>query len=450
MIRSVINSSFSQTYWIKAEIAKLNYQTQTNRCFPELVEKVDNSIKAKINGVIWENDYYRINKQFVEIAKESLRDGLSVLFEAKVKYAPIYGLQLQIINIDPVFTLGVLAVEKQQSISLLKSEGIFNKNKEVAFPLLPKSLAIISAETGKGFKDFITIINAYSSKFRIVYKLFPAALQGDSAVSSITHQLAAIRHNIQNYDAVLIIRGGGDELDLNCYNNFRLAKEVAIFPIPVITGIGHSTNDTVVEMVAHHGNITPTDVAYFILGYFEAFKERIDNAQSSLVSISESLLRANNNRINELVRVVKSNSIPYINQNARILNGFMTSITRYAQNHLNTNMHQLTACIMKIAAGKKFHISAANSHLLNQQKLLTMHTANSISFLNQHLQVMEEKIMMLNPENVLKRGYSITTVNGKLIKDISLLNENETITTELSSGQIKSKVEQIIKNNDGQ
>lgn len=450
MIRSVINSSFSQTYWIKAEIAKLNYQTQTNRCFPELIEKSDNSIKAKINAVIWENDYYRINKQFIEVAKESLKDGMAVLFEARVKYAPIYGLQLQIINIDPAFTLGVLAIEKQQSIALLKSEGIFNKNKEVVFPILPKSLAIISAETGKGFKDFMTIINAYSNKYRILYKLFPAALQGDSAVSSITHQLSVIKHNIRNYDAVLIIRGGGDELDLNCYNNYRLAKEVALFPIPVITGIGHSTNDTVVEMVAHHGNITPTDVAYYILGYFVAFEERIENAQLSLIGFTERMLLENNHRINELVRIIKSNSIPYIRQNAGIINSFRASLARNAQKHLIDNMQQLSGCIVKLSSGKKFHISQAKAQLQNLQKYFKMYTVNSLSYSKQHLQSQQEKISMLNPENVLKRGYSITTINGKLIKDVSLLSGNEIISTELASGSIKSKVEKIISKKDGQ
>jgi len=450
MIRSVINSSFSQTYWIKAEIAKLNYQIQTNRCFPELIEKADNSIRAKINGVIWENDFYRINKQFSDVTKQSLRDGMSVLFEAKVRYAPIYGLQLQIINIDPVFTLGVLAIEKQKSIAQLKSEGIFNKNKEVAFPLLPKSLAIISAETGKGFKDFMTIINAYSAKFRILYKLFPAALQGDSAVSSITHQLSAIKHNIKNYDAVLIIRGGGDELDLNCYNNYRLAKEVALFPIPVITGIGHSTNDTVVEMVAHHSNITPTDVAYYILSHFVAFEESINNAQSRLHIITEKILLAETNRINELIRVIKSNSMPYIRQNEGILNSFRTSLVKNAGKHLNNSLQQLTGCIVKISAGKKFYLSKANTEMDNLQKYLVMQFGNSITNTKQHIHFFEEKITMLNPENVLKRGYSITTLNGKIIKDVSMLNDNDTISTELSSGNIKSRVEKIIQKKDGQ
>jgi exodeoxyribonuclease VII large subunit len=428
MIRSVINSSFSQTYWVKAEIAKLNFQAQTNRCFPELIEKADNSIKAKINGVIWENDFHRINKLFNEVARQSLKDGMSVLFEAKVRYGPIYGLQLQIINIDPAFTLGVLAMEKQKSIEQLKSEGIFNKNKEVAFPLLPKSLAIISAETGKGFSDFMSIINAYASKYRILYKLFPAALQGDSAVSSITHQLTAISHNIQNYDAVLIIRGGGDELDLNCYNNYRLAREVAMFPIPVITGIGHSTNDTVVEMVAHHSNITPTDVAYFILGHFVAFENRVVEAQSRLSLITEKLLITENQRINELVREVKSGSMPFIRQHAAVLNSFMTSLTKNAPRFLGNNLQHLSAFVMKLNAGKKNQISQAKSQL----------------------KLYEEKITILNPENVLKRGYSITTINGKLIKDVAMLKSEDTISTQLSSGTIKSKVEKIIQKKDGQ
>jgi exodeoxyribonuclease VII large subunit len=428
MIRSVINSSFSQTYWVKAEIAKLNYQTQTNRCFPELIEKADNSIKAKINGVIWENDFHRINKLFTEVARQSLKDGMSVLFEAKVRYGPIYGLQLQIINIDPAFTLGVLAMEKQKSIEQLKSEGIFSKNKEVAFPLLPKSLAIISAETGKGFSDFMSIINAYASKYRILYKLFPAALQGDSAVSSITHQLNAISHNIHQYDAVLIIRGGGDELDLNCYNNFRLAREVALFPIPVITGIGHSTNDTVVEMVAHHSNITPTDVAYFILGHFVAYENRVVEAQSRLSFIVEKLLISENQRINELVRAVKSGSMPFIRQHAAVLNSFLTTLTKNARKHLDNNVQLLSAFVMKLSAGRKFNLTQAIAQL----------------------KLYDEKITILNPENVLKRGYSITTINGKLIKDVSMLKSDDTISTELSSGIIKSKVEKIIQTKDGQ
>jgi exodeoxyribonuclease VII large subunit len=353
---------------------------------------------------------------------------MSVLFEAKVRYGPIYGLQLQIINMDPAFTLGVLAMEKQKAIEQLKSEGIFTRNKEVEFPLLPKSLAIISAETGKGFSDFISIINAYTSKYRILYKLFPAALQGDSAVSSITHQLHAISHNIQNYDAVLIIRGGGDELDLNCYNNFRLAKEVALFPIPVITGIGHSTNDTVVEMVAHHSNITPTDVAYFILGHFASFENRIVEAQSRLSFITEKLLINENQQISQLVRAVKSGSMPYIRQHASVLNSYMIAISKNAPRLLAGNFQHLSAFVMKLNAVKKMQLTQANAQL----------------------KMYDEKITILNPENVLKRGYSLTTFKGKLIRDVKMLKNDDVISTKLASGTIKSKVENIIKKKNGQ
>ena len=249
---------------------------------------------------------------------------------------------------------------------------------------------------------------------------------------------------------MLIIRGGGDELDLNCYNNYRLAKEVALFPIPVITGIGHSTNDTVVEMVAHHSNITPTDVAYFIIGYFAAFENRIIEAHSGLSFIIDKLLSAENQKINELIRVVKSRSIPFIRHNDGILNTFIISLTKNAQKQLLSSHQQLSASIEKLKSVKKYHFSQANTQLMNVQEYLIKQTAGTLAQSMQYLQLYDEKIAILNPENVLRRGYSITTLNGKIIKDVSLLSNDETISTELATGIIKSKIEKIIPKSNGQ
>ncbi|MCD4747522.1 MAG: exodeoxyribonuclease VII large subunit [Bacteroidales bacterium] len=302
-LKSIISKNYTGKYWVKAEMAKLNHYPKSGHCYPDLVEKKDSIIKAQMRAIIWSGDYNKISKKFKEVTKESLRDGMTVLFLAKINFHQIYGISLNILDIEPSFTLGEMARQKREIIERLKREGIFENNKKLPFPLLPKRLAIISVETSKGYSDFINIIKRNSWNYKFFTFLFPALLQGDKAAESIKLQLKIINKCIKHFDVVLIIRGGGGDIGLNCYDNYTLAKEVALFPIPVITGIGHSTNETVVEMVSCQNKITPTDVAYFLIQKFHNFSVYIEELQNKIVDYAEKKISDENKRLNENIKL---------------------------------------------------------------------------------------------------------------------------------------------------
>ena len=251
-IQKTIAERYKSSYWIKAELNKLNYYRQSGHCYPELVEKQNGKIVAQIRSNLWKDDYLKIDNNFKRVLNETLKDGIKILFLASISFHPEYGLNLRIIDIDPSFTLGDLEKEKQETIKKLKDEDLFNKNKLLILPTLPQRIAIISVETSKGYADFLQVFEQANKswRYKFFHMLFPSLLQGDNAVPSIIKQLNRIKKVINHFDVVAIVRGGGGDIGLSCYNNYNLAKEVALFPIPVITGIGHATNETVTEMIS--------------------------------------------------------------------------------------------------------------------------------------------------------------------------------------------------------
>ena len=270
-IQKTLTQRYSSIFWVKAEMNKLNYYNHSGHCYPELIEKIESKLVAQIKSILWKDDYENINLNFIKVLKEPLKDGIKILFAARITFDPVYGLALRIVDIDPTFTLGDLEKEKQETIDRLKKENLFEKNKQTLMPLLPQRIAIISVQTSKGYADFIKVIDQNPWSYKFFYLLFPSLLQGEKAVASIILQLDRIRKVIAHFDVVAIIRGGGGDVGLSCYNNYELSKAIATFPLPVLTGIGHATNQTVAEMTAYQNAITPTKLAEFLIQKFHNF-----------------------------------------------------------------------------------------------------------------------------------------------------------------------------------
>jgi exodeoxyribonuclease VII large subunit len=304
-LQAAIREGFPDPVWVKSEIGKLNIYPGTGHCYLDLVEKQDNRTRAQVRGIIWVNDYEYITRKFRLITGEELRGGMSVLFLARVNLHPVFGLSLVIADIEPTFTLGELARERMLTIGRLKKEGIFTLNKQVEIPLVPLRIAVISAETSKGLSDFTTLLDNYPRKYNFSIRLFPAYLQGDKAVESILEQLGKIKGSTNIYDIVTIIRGGGDEIGLTCFDNYDLSREVALFPLPVLTGIGHSTNETVTEMVAGRNLITPTDLAYFILRRLDSFLENLDLNWKQIVSLARGRISEETTGLDHLHKMIR-------------------------------------------------------------------------------------------------------------------------------------------------
>ncbi|NQD71775.1 exodeoxyribonuclease VII large subunit [Sphingobacterium shayense] len=395
-VQKTIADRYKSLYWIKAEMNKLNVYNHSGHCYPELVEKKEGKIVAEMRSVLWKTDYQRINQQFKKILNEPLRDGITILFQAAITYDPLFGFSLKIVDIDPTFVLGELEKEKRESIAKLLAEGVYDANKNLPFPLVPKRLALISVETSKGFSDFFQIIKNNPWGYKFQSTLYPALLQGDKSIPSIIKQLTVIAENIEDYDVVAIIRGGGGEVGLSSYNNFLLAKAIATFPIPVLTGIGHSTNLTVSEMVAFKSAITPSELADFLIQRFHQFALPIEESQRRIRLATLSLFAREKQQLSHLSRSISWSG--------------KTSLT-HAENKLN--------------------ILKSNLNLFSRQ---------TIKNTKIDLKNIERLLQIADPQQLLQRGFSITRINGKAITSFNEVADGDEIETLLFQGTLHSRV----------
>ncbi|MGH2642983.1 MAG: exodeoxyribonuclease VII large subunit, partial [Chitinophagaceae bacterium] len=374
-------------------------------------------------STLWKNDYLRINQEFQRILKESLKDGIKVLLLAKINFDPLYGVSLHIMDIDPGYTLGDLEKEKQETIKRLSEEHLLDKNKLLPLPLLPQRIAIISVETSKGFADFRKIIDNNEWGYRFFYILFPALLQGDRAVESIVRQLKRIQKIKHHFDVVAIIRGGGGDIGLSCYNHFELSKAIATFPLPVITGIGHATNETVVELVAFHNAITPTKMAEWLIQKFHNFSVPVIESRETIINKSKMLIQDEKKQFQNAIKYFRS-----VTQ-SRII--------------MNNNLLQRQSASLIQQAGFRCSQSSGEIERLKvilKKDLLLFHQNK-----RSELENMERNITNMSPEKVLQRGYSITLLNGKAIKQVEEVKTGDIINTLFSNGQILSKIQSTQK-----
>lgn len=395
-IENVINTHCNQPVWVKAEIVKLNYYQQAGHCYPDLVEKKGGKIIAELKGTIWKKQYDRINTKFREVLHEDLKDDMTVVIQARVTYHSVYGLSLNILDIDPEYTLGELAKQRAETIKRLKEEGLFAANKKTQLPQLPKTIAIISVETSKGYQDFLNVIAQNPWGYTYHCKLFPAILQGQRAVSTISAQMDSIMELEGIFDAVAIIRGGGGEIGLSCYDDYSLASKIVGFPIPVLTGIGHSTNETVSELVSYQSFITPTKIAEFLLQQFHdlAFPlkdmmEKIKNQASRGLERQHSGLR----------------------ETSKLFHSYINRIFERNQHHLV----QLKGSILN-----------HSESLFQQERAELKNISTSLRF--------------LSPETILRRGYSISRLHGKVVQNLEEAREGDQLETQLYNGKINSRI----------
>ncbi len=418
-IQKTIADRYGSLYWIKAEMNKLNHYPHSGHCFPELVEKREGKVVAEMRSVLWNADYQRINRQFLELVREPLRDGITILFQASIQYDPLYGLSLKIHDIDPSYALGQLEREKQESIARLKKEGIFTSNKQLSFPLVPKRLAIVSVESSKGYSDFLQIIQRNPWGYRFEFRLFPALLQGDRSVPSILAQMEEIGRQLSDFDVVLIIRGGGGEVGLASYNQYALAAAIARFPLPVMTGIGHSTNETVSEMVAYQSAITPSELADFLIRHFHNFAEPVHHATQVLTEKIPEILARQQQALEKLGTSIRYSVSQALARQKNLLIHQQWTIKTGVQAKLQNQQYQLDSLSLNLEQGSPRLLKSAKDRLAN----------------------LEQQVQLLDPLHVLKRGFSITrTADGRAVMAPQQVKTGERITTQLAGGLIESTV----------
>jgi exodeoxyribonuclease VII large subunit len=425
-IQKVVEEHCNKVVWIKAEIVKLNYYSKSGHCYPALVEKQNGKVIAEMRGNIWSGTFQNISRKFRAVLKEDLKDNMTVVLQASVTYHSVHGLALNVLDIDPEYTLGELAREKAQTLERLKSENIFDANKRKSLPLLPKTIAVISVETSKGYQDFLSVIKNNAWNYHFHHLLFPAILQGEKAVSTISTQLENIRKYRKVFDAVAIIRGGGGEVGLSCFDHYSLAAKIATFPIPVLTGIGHSTNVTVSEMVSYESFITPTKIAEFLLQKFHDFSIPVQTAAEKIEKQGEWLFRSQKTALQETSRL-------------------FNSLTKQTFAHHRAELTQLA---QSIQADSKQSFRSERSELKQLEKSLISEVLNLFRESSQKMQFLEEKMELLSPTNILKRGYSITRQNGKSIRNPDELDLSQPIETTVYKGKLISTIDRTSNNSE--
>lgn len=413
-VRKTIEERYQSLYWVKAEMHKLNLYP-SGHAFPELVQKEEGKIVAQINGSIWKHNLQRINQQFMTVLKEPIKEGSTLLLQVKVSFSELYGISLQIMDIDPSYTLGELQRERQETLLRLQQEGLINKNQQLVFPMLPQRIAIISADTSKGLSDFMKVLNQNQFGYAFFTHLFFAYLQGDAAIESIARQLKAIERVQHHFDIVVIVRGGGGEVGLSCYNNYELCKTIATCPLPVLTGIGHSTNLTVAEMIAYRNAITPTELGEYLLQVFHEFSVPVERAVEQIQRASRTILERTNATFSHTVKQLKSN----VQTNLLTQHNKWSTLSRKLNSKSELSIqrqHERLKFIQKdlTTLSKRFH-SEKMTYLDDAELFLKQNATKSMRKKREEIEVLQRQIQLLDPKNVLKRGYSIVRMEGKSV-----------------------------------
>lgn len=397
VIKDSLYIALPDFYWVTAEISEIK-ENYAGHCYLELIEKQpdEKNVKSRVRAVIWSNRYRFLSSFFKDTTGESLSMGMKILVRIKVEYHELYGLSLVISDIDPSYTIGEMALKRQMIIRRLEEEGVISMNKELEFPLLPQRIAVISSESAAGYRDFISHLTGNSYRYIFYTALFETVMQGTETEQSVISALDRISDHPGLFDVVAIIRGGGSQSDLSWFDNYNIAYHVTQFPVPVITGIGHEKDLSVTDIVASQALKTPTAVADYLI-------EQTANAEAGL---NEMFLK-----INEITRSA-------IQENRSLIEAFRIKMISAAG---------------AIAAGKKLMVDRHRGDL-------TKSTMNLLEKIKTRISVLENSLGILDPENVLRRGFSITTLNGRLIKSAREVGTDDIIDTRLNDGMINSKV----------
>jgi exodeoxyribonuclease VII large subunit len=406
-VSRMFDKYWSKAIWVKAEIAKLNFYPHSGHCYPLLVEKSNGSTIAEVRSTMWSGVYQKALKDFKKITNSTFGDGQQLLMLVEVKFSQVYGLSLNIIEIDPSFTLGLMEKERLECIARLKKENIFDANKKIALPSLLKKIAIISVETSKGYMDFCNTIDARKADFMIEHDLFPALLQGDKAVDSMRNQLDEIRQRKHEFDAVFIIRGGGGEVGLNCYDNYRLASYVARFPLPILTGIGHASNQTVTEQISNQNLITPTALANFVLEQYHNYSDRIRHAKKSINRVFDKFFQVESMRIESISSSLKSSSKSYLKNSSQILDNSIILLERKSRNKILHAKSEMKTKVDRLSWLSKNKLHNQSELLIHRFSSLQRSISSILEKNNQGVLNIESKVKILHPNNTLQRGYAI-------------------------------------------
>ena len=394
LVRETIECEMPNEYWVEAELSEC--RELRGHCYMELIEKDEQTATpiAKASAKCWASKWILVRPYFERTTGQRLVAGMKVLIKVYPQFHEAFGFSWIVTDIDPTYTLGDMARKRQEIIRQLKEEGVFDLQKELTLPIFCQRIAVISSETAAGYGDFCNQLADNPYGFQFQTQLFPAIMQGEGVEQSIINALERIYD--QPFDCVVIIRGGGATSDMSGFDTLALAEHVANFPLPIITGIGHDRDESILDMVSHTRVKTPTAAAALLIDHLKEVLDTVNNAQNS--------------------------------------------ITRLVQQKLSTLSTQLSSVSEAIPRLFSIVKTRQEAKIDALQQRLPMLIERRLLAENHRLQLMEEKLKALDPQLLLKRGYSITLHNGRAVKDATTLKAGDEIETRLAQGLIHSIV----------
>lgn len=455
-IKQIINSQTqNKCFWVRAQVSKINSDRRGNY-YLELIESTNGTVIAKCEATIWATQYAVIQAKLKNDTLNILKNGSEILCYASIEYSEIYGLRLQILEIDLSYSLGEIERRKQKSILFLQQNGLLNRNKQTHLPVVIQKIALIGSPNTAGYTDFIKQLT--SNDFLIHFKTttYPCAVQGDKALPEIIEQLQIINTNL--YDAIVIVRGGGSKFDLEIFNDLNLAQKIAKMPIPVLTGIGHETDSSIADLVAYKYLKTPTALASFIIDRAHQYLLTIQNTFQNIKECYKSQIKDRNHEINFLIEQIKhrsqnlprlkrgelhqlSNRVTYISQdliaNQKInINTKADKLSFLTKNVLKKNDLFLKEKATYMEAFSKQHLQKNINELGTLSNLIKHFTNNKINKEKLRIEKLVHIPLAYNSQKILNLGYAIVRKNNQVVNETSTWENNEIIEIELTNKKI--------------
>lgn len=418
LVRRSVRACLPDEYWVQAELSDVR-SNYSGHCYLEFVQKdaKSNALLAKARGIIWSNVYVRLKPFFERETGQPFVSGIKVLVKVTVDFHELYGYSLTVVDIDPTYTLGDMARRRKEIINRLEQEGVLTLNKELELPVLTRCIAVISSATAAGYDDFCNQLEHNPFGFAFYPHLFPAVMQGDKVEASIIAALEKIYQEQDKWDVVVIIRGGGATSDLSGFDTYELAAHCAQFPLPIITGIGHERDDTVLDLVSHTRVKTPTAAAEFLINHLRHTAGLLESYTDFIYQEVPDLLLREQERLERWVSRIPSRVQMRLQREYFRQERLSKRMELAWQSRLMHEQHRLELSLRMA--------SALQGRLQKEQH---------------RLELLEQRVSAASPEVLLRRGYSVTLKDGKAVTDASCLKPGDEVVTRLAKGEFKSKV----------
>ncbi len=414
-LKEAISEKYAREIWVHAEIGTLNVNA-SGHCFLELVEKEGLNFKAKIRATIWAFTFRILKPYFESSTGLELSAGIKVAFKVSVEYHELYGISLNIKDINPEYTVGDIELQKQKIIRRLEEEGMMDMNADLELPQVPQNIAVISSKTAAGYEDWKHHLLHNEYHYHFSFDLFEASMQGELTTDSVIRALDSIYEKEEQYDAVVLIRGGGSKLDLMSFDTYELAIHIAQFPLPVICGIGHERDSSIVDLVAHTSLKTPTAVADFLIERIRVFEESIDEMSFRLFDRVEKIMQEESHRLDILSQHFKSEARAIIANQKEKLTFLSMNIQHQAKYNCNTLNTWLENYPQKLQDNLKRSFRHRYEHLEGSQNKMINLAEQRLMMAHRNLESKARLVDAHNPKHILKRGFAMVKQGERFVK----------------------------------